>query len=146
MNMQCESQASACFEDFPEHSGQMFDWWRYSQNGRIVHPPRVPPPPPPYRPPPLRTDQLCWPMFQVSRFENINKEEKKRDPDECDLSKDYWPERKKRCVDPPKLEHARPPWVPASNPNNTACCKGAPMYSRKLGDRQKPVQPAISTR
>lgn len=150
--MHADNQASTCCyecDQQEEHSGQMFDWWRYSQNGRIIHPPKAPPPPQPYRPPPLRTDQLCWPMYQVSRYENIAKERNKPAPNECDVSKDYWPETNKRCVTTVKLEHARPPWIPASNPKNTLCNRGGSRKASfviKCEERQKPIQTCISGR
>ncbi|KAK3799312.1 hypothetical protein RRG08_048819 [Elysia crispata] len=144
-----EGDASICCEPLEEHSGQMFDWWRYSKDGRIVNPPKVPPPPPPIIRPPLRTDQLCWPMYQVSRFESIAKESEETKPEtsDCEPSKDFWPSKEKtRCVHDIKREHARPPWIPASNPHNTSCCGRVsypPPYTRNCGDRQKPVQPFI---
>ncbi|GFO44758.1 hypothetical protein PoB_007126300 [Plakobranchus ocellatus] len=171
-----------CDDQFPEHSGQMFDWWRCSEEGRIVQAPKDQPPAPPTRPFPLRTDQLCWPMYQASRFAELGSEKPKTEEGECDVSKEFWPNtelcwpmyqasrfaelgsEKPKTEEgecdvskefwpntdvirghKTKLEHARPPWIPASNPSNChGTTKYAPPYKHNCGGREKPVVPFIS--
>ncbi|RUS70419.1 hypothetical protein EGW08_021818 [Elysia chlorotica] len=148
--MQGDSKTATCCQQYQAHSGQMFDWWRHSQDGRIVHTPEVAPPPPPFRPPPLRRDQLCWPMYQVSQFEGLGQEMAANtptaDPEHCEPSKDYWPDTETICVQQCyRKEHVRPPWIPPKNPKNTPCCGSAipRPHSYTCAGRQKPVQPYL---
>ncbi|CAL1526455.1 unnamed protein product [Lymnaea stagnalis] len=124
-------------ENSREHSGQIFDWWRCSKDGQILKPvpqDRIVPPLPA---PPLRRDHLCWPLYKGA--EQPKDVKPKSEDDDCEVSRDFWPDSWDKTGKRPRLEHARPPFLPALLPNQFGVVKYPPPYTHYCRTRETPL-------
>ncbi|XP_012942690.1 uncharacterized protein LOC101855443 [Aplysia californica] len=129
-----------CFVEPGCHSGQMFDWWRCTRNGIIVKP-HVPLPP---RTPSTGTryipGDLCWPMYLHIPANSTPSLPDEKHEEDCEISRDFWPDKGDRSGSRKRFEHQRPPWVPSKLPNKFGVTNQAPPYTMYRRDRQT-VQP-----